>query len=304
MTKKRRRFIFWIFVALFIIASIAIILYAQGWRFDLNSLKLTRTGGIFIKTSTSEAKIYINDRYIGSTSGILNYTKLIDDLIPKNYNIFIYKEGYYPWNKAVEVKNGLVTELFYVILFPLEIKKDKIAELPMQNVYNFSIDNQNIKIINAKKSRIAKTYDINGKFISNENFSTKGVPAIGWKTATSTELISPDKKRKLRIKNDEIFIDYLADTEKEPYKKAGEKEKVATSELPILFLDWLNDSEHIIWIANNELTITERDNRGGKRNSVKFYLNINPPFFWDRDNSNLYFFETSKGKLVLYKLSF
>ena len=109
MTKRFRRFIFWVFVVFFVVTSIIVALLAQGWRIDFSSFKLVKTGGIFIKTSAPGAKIYINDKYIESTSGILNHSKLISDLTPKNYNIFIYKDGYYPWNKIVEVKNGLVT---------------------------------------------------------------------------------------------------------------------------------------------------------------------------------------------------
>lgn len=293
MTIRFRRFIFWIFVILFIAASIIIILFAQGWRFDFDSFKLAKTGGIFIKTTVSGAKIYVNDKYTGSTAGLLNYTKLVDDLTPKNYNLFIHKEGYYPWNKMVEVKNGLVTELFSVTLFPLNIKKVKIAQLPAQKISDFKIIDETIKIINDKKIGTANIYDFEGQLISSEKF----------KISTSTELISPDKNKKLYTASNQIWIDYLNDIKEEPSKKAGEKEIIATSESPILFLDWLKDSEHVIWFSLGELTIAERDNRGGKRNSVKFYLNINPPLFWDIKNSDLYFFETDKEKSTLYKIN-
>ena len=293
MTIGFRRFIFWIFVILFIAASIIITLLAQGWRFDFDSFKMVRTGGIFIKTTVSGAKIYVSDKYVGSTAGLLTYTKLVDSLTPKNYNLFIHKEGYYPWNKMVEVKNGLVTELFSVTLFPLNLKKVKIAQLPAQKIADFEVNEKTIKIINNKKIETAEIYDFEGQLISSEKF----------KISTSTELISPDKNKKLYAADNKIWIDYLGDAKEEPSKKAGEKEIIAISESPILFFDWLKDSEHIIWFTSGELTIAERDNRGGKRNSVKFYLNINPPIFWDIKNSDLYFFETDGKKEILYKIN-
>jgi len=293
MTIRFRRFIFWIFVILFAIASIIIILFAQGWRFDFETLRIVKTGGIFIKTTVPDAKIYVSDEYIGSTAGILNYTKLVGDLAPKNYNLFIYKEGYYPWNKMVEVKNGLVTELFSVTLFPLDIKKVKIAQLPTQKIADFEVNDKTIKIINNKKIETAKIYDFDGQFISNEKF----------KISTSTELISPDKNKKLYAAGNKIWIEYLNDIKEEPLKKAGEKEIIAVSESPILFFDWLKDSEHVIWFTSGELTIAERDNRGGKRNSVKFYLIIDPPIFLDNKNSDIYFFETDEEKSTLYKIN-
>lgn len=293
MTIKFRRFIFWIFFILFAFASIIIILFAQGWRINFNSFKILKTGGIFIKTSVSEVKIYINDKYVGSTGGILNYTKLFDSLTPKKYNLFLYKEGYYPWNKTVEVKNGLVSEQIFVILLPLDLKKVKLTELPKQNISDFSVNDKLIKIINNKKIGATKIYDINGKFISNEKTGT----------ATSTELISPDKNKNLYTSNSQIWIKYINDIKEEPIKLAGEKEMIVASEKTILFLDWFKDSEHIIWLTTNELNIAERDNRGGKRNSVKYYLNITPPIFWDNKNSDLYFFENNKEKLILYKIN-
>lgn len=293
MTRRYRQFIFWIFVFLFILASIITTLFAQGWRFNFETLRVVKTGSIFVKTTVSGTKLYINDEYIGSTAGILNYTKLINNLTPKNYNLFIYKEGYYPWNKIVEIKNGLVTEFLYITLLPLELKKIKITELPLQKVSDFRVSNEIIKIINNKKTGNANFYDFDGKLTPDNAFLT----------ATTTELISPDKNKKLYVLNNRIIIDYINNVEEEPLKTAGEKEVVAESESPVLFLNWFKDSEHIIWFAGSELIITERDNRGGKRNSVKFYLNINPPIFLDIENSDLYYFEKNKEKLILYKIN-
>jgi len=291
MTRKFRRFIFLIFTIFFVASSIIVTLFAQGYRFNFDSLKIVKTGGIFIKTSTDGAKIYINDKYIESTSGILSHSALISGLMPKNYNIFVYKENYYPWNKTVEVKNGMVAELNNIILFPLELKKIKIVELPSQVISEFAINNSAIEIKN-NKTKIINAYNLtDGKLLS---------PASGWKTSTSTEIISPDKNKKLYILNDQLWIDYLNGTKKEPVKNIGEKELIAAYELPINFFDWFNNSEHLIWLANGELTVAELDNRGGKRNSIKFYLNIDSPVFWDRDNSDFYFFE----KNILYKINF
>lgn len=268
MTRRFRRLIFFVFTIFFTITSAIIILFAQGYRLDFETLKIVKTGGIFIRTSIDGAKIYINDEYIGSTNGLLSYSTLISDLAPKKYNVFIYKENYYPWNKVVEIKNGMVVELNDILLFPLELKKIKVVALP-------------------------------------EKFSIQGGTASGGKTATSSkDFVSPDKNKDLYIVNNRLWVNYLNDIKREPVKSAGEKEIIAASELPITFFDWFSDSEHLIWLANNELTITELDNRGGKRNSVKFYLNAKLPVFWDRDNSDFYFYERVSGKNIWYKVSF
>ena len=295
MTRRFRRFIFLIFTIFFVASSIVVILFAQGYRFNFNSLKIVKTGGIFIKTSTDGAKIYINDKYVESTSGILSHSTLISGLTPKNYNVFIYKENYYPWNKTVEIKNGMVTELNNIILFPLELKKNKIVELPSQVISEFAINNSTIEIKN-NKTKIINVYKlIDGKLLSSEKF----------KTATSSEeIISPDKNKKLYIQNDQLWVEYLNEIKKESIKNIGEKELIATYKSPIDFFNWLGDSEHLIWFVDNELFVAELDNRGGKRNSIKFYLDIKPPVFWDRANFDFYFFEKIPGKNILYKINF
>lgn len=268
----------------FFATSVIIAFYAQGYNFDFHTFKIVKTGGIFIKTSSTDAKIYINDKYIESTGGILNYSYLAAGLLPRNYNVFVYKEGYYPWNKVIEVKDGLVAELNNIILLPLQLKTIKIAEIPFQTISEFTVGKETfeVKNDNAKTTRV---YDFSGKLISGGKF----------KIATSSEeILSPDKDKKIYVSDNKIFINYLKNTT---------PNFIASFEEPVKLLDWFRDSEHIIWFSGSDLAIAELDNQGGKRNIVKFYLNIEPPFYFDRSNSDFYFLETSGKKTILYRLN-
>lgn len=287
MTRRFRRVIFLIFVCFFVAASIIVVFFAQGYRIDFKSLSFIKTGGIFVETSINNAKIYIDDKYIESTNGVLNHNTLIEGLTPKIYNVFIYKENYYPWNKVVEVKSGTVVELSNIILFSLVPEKTQVIDLPAQTVSEFSVKNNTVELKN-NKTKTATVYSLDdGKLLSKEKFTT----------ATSVkEFISPDENKKLEIIGNQLWLTYL--------KKTGEKELIATHKTPISFSNWFNDSEHIIWFADNELNVAELDNRGGKRNSIKLYLNINAPVFWDRNNSKFYFFEKTTEKVTLYALAF
>ena len=294
MTRSFRRFIFWIFVVFFIALSVVVSLIAQGWRFDFNTLKIVKTGGIYIKTSITEAKVYINDKYYKSTGGLLNHTILISGLAPKQYGIFIYKDGYFPWNKTIEVKNGLVTELNHIILLPIKLNKTKITELPAQQISEFSVKDKTIEIKN-NKVKTARTYNFEGTLVSSKKF----------KIATSSPLrvTSPDGKKELSVSENKIWINYISDEKEEPARKIGETDLVASYGEPIKFFNWFSDSEHLIWYDNNELKIAERDDRGGKRYTASFYLNIDSPVFWNQQNSEFYFFEISGKILILYKIS-
>lgn len=293
MTRQFRRFIFWIFVVFFIALSVVVSLIAQGWRFDFNTLKIVKTGGIYIKTSVTEAKVYINDKYYKSTGGLLNHTILISGLAPKQYGIFIYKDGYFPWNKTIEVKNGLVTELNHIILLPIKLNKTKITEISAQQISEFSVKDKTIGIKN-NKAKTARTYNFEGTLISSEKF----------KIATSSPLriISPDGRKDLFVSENKIWINYISDEKEEPARKTGEMDLVASYGEPVKFFDWFSDSEHVIWYADSELKIAERDDRGGKRYTASFYLNIDSPVFWDQQNSEFYFFESNGRIMSLYKI--
>lgn len=294
MTRRFRRFIFWIFVVFFVALSIAVSLIAQGWRFDFNTLKVVKTGGIYIKTSVTEAKVYINDKYYKSTGGLLNYTVLLSGLVPKQYSIFIYKDGYFPWNKTIEVKNGLVTELSHIILLPIKLNKTKITEIITQQISEFSVKDKMIEIKN-NKTKITKTYNFEGTLVSSEKF----------KIATSSPLrvTSPDEKKELFVSENKIWISYISDEKEDPARKIGETDLVSPYEGPIKFFDWFNDSEHVIWYANSELKVAERDDRGGKRYAASFYLSIDSPVFWNQQNSEFYFFELEDKVMILYKIN-
>ena len=293
MTRRFRRVIFFIFVCFFIAASVIVVFFAQGYRIDFKSLTFVKTGGIFVETSINDAKIYVDDKYIESTNGILNHNTLIEGLTPKAYNVFIYKENYYPWNKVVEVKSGTVVGLNNVILFPLIPEKSKIIDLPVQTISEFFVEKNTVKIKN-NNVKTATVYNLNdGKLLSKEKFIM----------ATSVkEFISPDENKKLEVIGDQLWLAYLKDMNKDPIKKAGDKELIATYETPVKFFNWLNDSEHIIWFADGALNIAELDDRGGKRNSIKFYLDINSPIFWDRDNSLFYIFEKTTLSALNFKI--
>ena len=134
MTRKIRRIILWFFVALFFVSSAIIVFLAQGLRFDFRSFNITRTGGIYIVTSVPDAKIYINDAYAQATGGLIKYGRLVENLLPRNYDVFVYKEGFYPWNKTIAVKAGEVVEIKNVVLFPIDLKIEKVAQADVKSL--------------------------------------------------------------------------------------------------------------------------------------------------------------------------
>jgi len=123
MTLRTRRCLFYSFVLIFVAVGIGVVFYSQGWRpiWQNNQLVFQKTGAIFIETNPKSVNIKINNKTFQDKSGLLQNGTLISHLVPKNYKIEIEKNGYYPWEKNLSVKSGLVSETGKVILIPKEI---------------------------------------------------------------------------------------------------------------------------------------------------------------------------------------
>ena len=117
MTKKTRTILFSICLFLFLLIAPSAIFYSQGYRFDFDSKKITQTGGLFLKVFPKSAEIYLDGKLKKKTDFFFG-SILIENLLPKKYKIEIKKEGYFAWEKNLEIKEREVTEAKNVILFP------------------------------------------------------------------------------------------------------------------------------------------------------------------------------------------
>ena len=131
MTKRTRTILFYICVFLFILVTPFVVLYSQGYRIDLNpptgGEKITKTGGFFLKIEPKQAEIYINEKLIKKTDFFFG-SVLIENLLPKKYDVSIKKEGYQDWEKNLEVKENLVTEAKNIVLIPKNLNFQVLAE--------------------------------------------------------------------------------------------------------------------------------------------------------------------------------
>lgn len=107
-------------VIIFLIIGPSIIMYSQGYRFDIKKFQFVETGGLYIKAFPEEVQLYINDKYINKTS-FFTRDILVQNLLPDNYNIRVEKDGYHSWKKNLEIESKKVTEAKYIILFNEDI---------------------------------------------------------------------------------------------------------------------------------------------------------------------------------------
>lgn len=268
MTRKIRRIILWFFIALSLASSAVIVFLAQGYRVDFRTLRVTKTGGIYIVTSVSAAKIYIDDKYAQTTGGLIKYGTLVENLLPRNYDVFIYKEGFYPWNKTIAVKAGGVVEVKNVVLFPIDLKTEKIAQADAK-----AIIKQFPKPATSTDSfRLRKT--VFERFDESKN---KWLPIAD---NVSYMAFSPDGSNALFVGGDEV----------KNYSAAEKKsETVLSAQENIRYISWLANSSYFIAVVDSDLIITELDALGSKRNSIKLLFNIAFPLNYNADDDILYY---------------
>jgi len=121
MKKRRRTILFIICVVFFVLVAPLMVLYSQGFRFDFNPTsggkRIVQTGALYFKVLPTGADVYLNGKFKDKTAFFTN-SLLIENLLPKTYQIEIKKEGYHPWQKNLTVKETQVTEAKNIILFP------------------------------------------------------------------------------------------------------------------------------------------------------------------------------------------
>ncbi|HVN26152.1 MAG TPA: hypothetical protein VMT99_00670 [Candidatus Paceibacterota bacterium] len=118
MTRRTRRIVFYILVALFVVVGTGAVLYAEGLRLDFASLKLKKVGGIYVRAFPQGASIALDGTPIRNQSNFLTHGTLISNLFPKSYTLSLTLPGYDAWQERADVEPSLVVEMKYAVLVP------------------------------------------------------------------------------------------------------------------------------------------------------------------------------------------
>lgn len=87
------------------------IFLAKGYTFSTTEKRIVGTGIITITSEPDAASVFVDGHLTTATNAT------ISSLPTKTYAVKVTKEGFIPWEKSVEVKEGLVTDL-KVTLYP------------------------------------------------------------------------------------------------------------------------------------------------------------------------------------------
>lgn len=180
MTKMQRTILFAVFTIIFLILAPTIVLYSQGYRMDWEKKKITQTGAFSFKALPPRADIFVNGKLIKKTNFFLG-SATTSTFLPGEYKVRIEKEGYYPWEKTLEITPRGVTEAKFIVLFPKAVTFSSTAE----NIEGFwpSPD---------QKWAIIETKSLQQVSLSIQNLATKELISLEKDTADSVKSVSWD----------------------------------------------------------------------------------------------------------------
>ena len=109
--------------ACLITATVMVVLYGKGYRFGLGSgkIELKGTGLLVAKSIPDGAQVLIDGKLKTATDNTIN-------LPPGQYNVKIFKEGYFPWEKTIKVQTEVVTRA-EAFLIPTAPKLESITDV-------------------------------------------------------------------------------------------------------------------------------------------------------------------------------
>lgn len=115
-------------IILFLTITPYIIAYSLGYRVDFENKKLVATGGIYVKVWPEPVEVYVDSKLAGKTN-LLSSFVFMQNLLPKQHLVLVKKDGYFSYQKTLDVKEKEVAKLEHIILFkeniPFEIITDK-----------------------------------------------------------------------------------------------------------------------------------------------------------------------------------
>lgn len=218
MTKKVKQTLFYSAVAVFLLLSYVVILYAQGYKYSFSEGKFQRTGAIALKINT-DAKIFLDDELQGDTSFFGNAYS-VDRLLPGTYKITVQKDAYSSWQKRSNVEEGFVTDFPNILLLPEEGEEEKKLFEEVGLLF--------------KESEIFKIASLSQELL-------KEVP----KDIKSFRL-SENKNKLAWWTNNEIWVLWLNDQNYQPFHKKGDKELITRFSQQIQDLIWFKGEDHLI----------------------------------------------------------
>ncbi|KKP93278.1 MAG: hypothetical protein UR98_C0007G0010 [Parcubacteria group bacterium GW2011_GWA1_36_12] len=287
MRKRIRLIILLSCVALFLIFAPYIVLYSMGYRVDFVKMKITATGGIYIRTSPQASAIIIDSK-INTKPGMFANSVFVQDLLAKEHYVLIKKDGYYDYNKILPVRENQVTKLENVLLIKQNIVFNLLSE--KTDYFSISPDGKNILLAGPAPKAIGFEYftlsNPNQKMNYSLPLQNAEVSDIKWSDNSSVALI--------KIQNMAAISYYIFDSSKTIQQTAAlpylDKNSQQTSFDP-------RDIQQLFYVENKTLYSLKNNKVAAVIDNLIAYKIYNGNILWLSSDGFLSQSDTS-GKLT------
>jgi hypothetical protein len=279
MDKKARFIVLLICVALFLIIAPYLAMYSMGYRLNFETWEVTATGGIYV-SATPQASEIIIDASNSKKLGIFSNSVFVQDLIPQTHTVLIKKEGYFDYQKTLDVIENEVAKLEKVILF----KNTTRYDLNIENVESFSIspDKRNILAEGTNTQSLDFYYFTSG---SPETRTTYSLPL---KYTSVIDVIWSQDSKKTIIKTRSsagAYTYYLLDFSSR-MQTATPISYLTSKVSDVIFNP--QDSSQIFWLENNSLYSAKDTKATSVAKNVINYAFQNGNIIWLSTAGQLY----------------
>lgn len=110
---------------------------------------------------------------------------------------------------------------------------------------------------------------------------------------------SPDGNKNAWFTKHEIWLKWLNDSSYQPFKNAGETDLVTRFSLPVSWVNWYKDSNHLIAEVGGLLKFIEIDTRGGI--NIFDITSVDGSFYYDRADDAI--FKLNSNQVVKISLT-
>jgi hypothetical protein len=148
LPRQKRRRLFLMMLAVFIVAVPAFVFYAAGYRYSIfdNESGVISTGGMYIAMSQNNGEIYL-DEEVARGSRIFRRATYIQSVSPGIHRVHVQGEGLQTWVKNLPVFPHMVTEA-EAILLPVR---------PVARLITASSTNRTTAVLSAEEFELMET---------------------------------------------------------------------------------------------------------------------------------------------------
>ena len=307
MKQKYRKTLFISSLLIFFILAPILIFRSQGYRFDIENKQIIQTGGFYFEVLPKQSSIYLNDNFSRKTDFFFNST-LIENLLPKKYNVKITKDNYITWEKNLEVREKEVTEAKNITLFPQEFDFTIISE----EIKNFWVSPSEEKIVWKERNNDAwdlKLYDLKKELkshlISENEISRNDVDLIDLEFSQNGEIIYLEVIASEQLKNYSLNINKGLSSLEETIKP--ELEKSVITHQSFNGENYYLDNEGYLYKTKEDLSsqsITNKEKINDSPFSIQketpYQLYVFPSLIFLKENSLVYLFNTETKSFEKY----